>query len=250
MLLWRSGLDETKPTALAPRRRPAPQISDSASASGKRSPFNTSATLPGLTRKAAAMLWIASPRRRRFQISIASGKVSGGDVGEARGIFGRDFGCMVLPCPSREMASGTGKGSDRFGSDVIGGIEYLSRRKAACQTRWTGYVKHRGAESRVATAAAIQLRRAALPGAALLCVWHHYHGVAWGVLQGESPVYSLPDCPSKAHNRRHSGRRVVPGCRWLGGHIEGELWTAKHNDICRIPPNQSPAIGNSVWWSA
>lgn len=239
---WRNGLCERMPTALVPRRRYAYQISDSASASGKRSPFNTFATRPGLTRKAAAMLWMASPRRRRFQISMASASVSGGDVGADRGILGRDFGRDALPLPCPDLRSGRSIGG-RFGSDVIAGIESPSKRKAACQTRWTGYVRFRGADSRAAIAVVIRLRRAALPGAALR-VWPNYHGVVRSVLQEESPVTSLPDCPSNAHNERHSPCHMLRSGRWLGGHIEDELWKAKHDGICCFPPDQRPSNGN------
>jgi hypothetical protein len=213
MSRWRSGLVEAKPTAPTPRRRHANQISESASASGKRSPFNTSATRPGFTRKPAAMLWMASPRRRRFPISIASARVSDGDVGADRGICGRRFSGNGPPYCCSELVSVrvTDDENGGFGSEVIDDIDSPFRQKAACQTRWTGYVNRATVESRAAIAAVIQLGRAALPGAAL-CVWLDYSGMA--------------------------------SIRWLGGHIEAELWKAKHDGIRCLPPNQFPSDEN------
>jgi len=213
---WRSGSGETRAMVRpVSHHRLVDQISESCSASGKRRPLSTSAMRPGFTRKAAAILWMASPSLRRFHTSMASGSVSGGDIGAERGAFGRDCDLPLRPGPagseSRSVEVGAEGGFSLRGDKDIGS---LSIRKAACQTRKNHYFINVVVKVRATKAAVIWLRRAA-PASAALLVWRAFDGVGRPVCQEKFGWRGLPTAHLKLiTGDRSLGRRYHCVAGW------------------------------------
>jgi hypothetical protein len=194
-----------------PRRRLINQMSDSRSASGNRRPCNTSVMRRGLTRKAAARLWTASRSLRRFQISMASGSVSRGDLGVERGNFGRDLGFFELSAGCRRLCCSCDD-TGLVGSGCGIGINGLPT-KAACQARRNRYVIGVVITLRAALAAVTRLRRATLavwPFSLALSAWRASARLA---RQNSSGPY-LPPPPTLIRTDSQSRPCYRPQAGW------------------------------------